>query len=59
MKKCGKFVKLIGFKFDAVEGIDIVVDKNVKDYIEAGTHAEERRDEDIIFIGIPCEYSLY
>ena len=59
MDKCGKFVKLIGLRFDALEGLDIVLDKNVKDYIEAGAHAERMCDENMIFIGIPCEYSLY
>lgn len=58
MGEIGKFVKLIGFKFDALEGIQIVVDSNVSDFEEAGRTAEKSCDDNMIFIGIPCEYSM-
>ena len=53
--KRGSFVKLIGLKFDPLEGLQIVTDSNVSNHKEAGEFAEKHNDENTIFIGIPCE----
>lgn len=58
MGEIGKFVKLIGFKFDALEGIQIIVDSNVQNFEEAGKKAQKSGDDNMIFVGIPCEYSM-
>ena len=52
----GKFVKIIGLKFDALEGLEIVEESNVKNHIDAGRFAEDHSDGNTIFIGIPCTY---
>ena len=54
----GEFVKVIGIKFDALDGLQIVTDFNQENFTEAGKIADEKRDRDTIFIGIPCTYSL-
>lgn len=50
-----EYVKIIGLKFDALEGIQIVVQSNVSNHKEAGEFAENHKDDGVIFIGIPCE----
>lgn len=57
MTKCGNFVKIIGLKFDVIEGLEIVVDKNAKNYEEAGAYADSCNDDNTIFIAIPCSYT--
>lgn len=54
----GKYIKIIGLKFDALEGIQITTDSNVKNHEEAGVFAEKHGDDNMIFIGIPCTYSM-
>lgn len=54
----GNFIKIIGLKFDVLEGIQIVNESNVKNHKEAGEFAEKHGDDDVIFIGIPCTYSM-
>lgn len=54
MTKCC-YIKIIGLKFDALEGLQIVVDSNVYNYKEAGEYAEKYNDGHTIFVGIPCE----
>lgn len=53
----GKYIKVIGFTFDGLEGLSIVADSNVKDYIEAGKYAEKNKEDNVIFVSIPCEYT--
>lgn len=53
----GKFVKVIGLKFDVLDGLQVVEDSNVKNHTEAGKFAEDHGDDNMIFIGIPCTYS--
>ena len=55
--KSGKYIKIIGLKFDALEGIQVVTDSNVINNKEAGKFAESHSDGHTIFIGIPCEYT--
>lgn len=54
----GEFVKVIGIKFDALDGLQIITDFNQENFKEAGKIADEKCDGDTIFIGIPCTYSL-
>ena len=54
----GEFVKVIGIKFDALDGLQIVTDFNQENFTEAGKIVDKKRDRDTIFIGIPCTYSL-
>lgn len=56
MKK-GSYVKIIGLKFDALEGLQIVADSNVGNHKEAGEYAEKHKGENTIFVGIPCEFT--
>ena len=53
----GRFIKIIGLKFDVLEGLQIINESNVKNHIEAGHFAEDHGDGNTIFIGIPCTYS--
>lgn len=53
----GDFIKIIGLKFDALEGLQIIEESNVKNYIAAGEFAEKHTDGNMIFIGVPCTYS--
>lgn len=55
--KSGKYIKIIGLKFDALEGIQVITDSNVSNHKEAGEFAECHGDDHTIFIGIPCEYT--
>ena len=48
------YIKIIGVKFDALEGLRVVVDHNRKNFIEAAEVAEGCNDKDMIFISIPC-----
>lgn len=50
-----EYVKIIGLKFDVLEGIQIVADSNVNNHKEAGEFAESHKDDGVIFISIPCE----
>lgn len=52
----GKFVKVIGVKFDALEGLQVVEESNVKNYDEAGKFADRHSDGYTIFISVPCTY---
>ena len=58
----GNFVKVIGIKFDALEGLRVIEESNQKNYEDAGKFAEGCaegcNDGDMIFICIPCTYSL-
>lgn len=53
----GNYVKIIGLKFDALDGLQIITDSNVKNHKEAGEYAEKHKDGHTIFVGIPCEYT--
>lgn len=54
----GKFVKVIGVKFDAFNGLRIVADYNRKDLVDAGFVANQIDDGDTIFVCIPCTYEI-
>ena len=54
----GYYVKVIGLKFDALEGLQIIKERNVKNHKEAGSFADDCLEDNAIFIGIPCTYSI-
>lgn len=54
----GNFVKVMGIKFDALEGLRVVEESNQKNYEEAGKFADCFADGDTIFICIPCTYNI-
>lgn len=53
---CGDYVKVIGVKFDVLEGLKVVTDYNRKNFMEAGEVADKENDGDTIFICVPCTY---
>lgn len=52
------FVKIIGLKFDALEGLNVVTDANRDNIIEAAKFAEKRDDNNTIWIVVPCSVSV-
>lgn len=48
------FVKIMGLKFDALEGLTIVKDANRKDIVEAAEFAQKHDDNNIVWIVVPC-----
>ena len=53
-----RYVKVIGLKFDVLEGLQVVSDNNRKTFQEAGVVADKKNDGDTIFICIPCTYKF-
>lgn len=53
-----KYVKIIGFKFDALEGIDIVQDANRQNIVEAANFAEKHDDHNTLWIVVPCSITM-
>lgn len=54
----GNYVKIVGVKFDILNGLSVIQDFNQKNFSEAGKMVDENIDEDIIYIGIPCSCIL-
>lgn len=52
------YVKIIGLKFDALEGIDIVQDANRQNIIEAANFAEKHDDHNTLWIVVPCSITM-
>lgn len=52
------YVKIIGLKFDALEGLTIVQDANRKDLLEAGEYAQERDDKETLWLIVPCKITM-
>lgn len=52
-----KYVKVIGVKFDVLEGLQVVADHNRKNFTEAGEIADKESDGNTIFVCIPCTYT--
>lgn len=48
------YVKIIGLKFDVLEGLSIVQDANRKDITEAAKFAQERDDKQTLWLVVPC-----
>ncbi len=54
----GSYVKIIGLKFDALEGLRIVTDANRRNIIEAAEFAQKHDDDNIIWLIVPCTLDL-
>lgn len=48
------YVKIIGLKFDALEGLTVVRDANRKDIITAAEYAQKYDDKETFWIVVPC-----
>lgn len=49
------YVKIIGVKFDALEGLTVVQDANRKDFITAAEFAQEQDDKETLWLIVPCK----
>ena len=49
-----EYVKIIGLKFDALEGLEVVQDANREDLVSAAEFAQEQDDKNTIWVAIPC-----
>lgn len=54
----GNYVKVIGIKFDVLNGLEVIHDFNQKNFSEAGKMVDEKADPDVIYIGVPCFYQM-
>ena len=54
----GDFVKVIGVKFDVLNGLEVIHDFNQNNFSEAGKIVDAKSDSDIIYIGVPCSCSM-
>lgn len=54
----GDFVKVIGVKFNVLNGLEVIHDFNQKNFSEAGKIVDAKPDSDTIYIGIPCSYLI-
>lgn len=54
----GNFIKIIGLKFDVLEGLSVVQDANRKSIADAAEFAQERDDNNTIWIVVPCNYCI-
>lgn len=52
------FVKIIGLKFDALEGLTVITDANRCNIIEAAEFAQKHDDNNTIWIVVPCSTSI-
>lgn len=52
------FVKIIGLKFDVLEGLTVTTDVNRGNIIEAAEFAQKCDDNNTIWIVVPCSVSV-
>lgn len=52
------FVKIMGLKFDVLEGLIVTTDANRGNIIEAAEFAQKRDDNNTIWIVVPCSVSV-
>lgn len=52
------YVKVIGLKFDAIEGIDVVQDANRQNITDAAKFAERHDDHNTLWLVVPCSYTM-
>lgn len=52
------FVKIMGLKFDVLEGLTITTDANRSNIMEAAEFAQKRDDNNTIWIVVPCSASV-
>lgn len=48
------FIRVVGLKLNAFNCVEIVIEKETKDFKEASKYADECEDKSVIFVGIPC-----
>ena len=48
------YVKTIGFKFDALEGLSIIKDANRKNIVETADFANKHDDNNTFWLVVPC-----
>lgn len=53
-----RFVKIIGLKFDALEGLTVTTEANRGNIIEVAEFAQKRDDNNTIWIVVPCSVSI-
>ena len=52
------FVKIMGLKFDVLEGLIVTTDANRGNIVEAAEFAQKRDDNNTIWIVLPCSVSV-
>lgn len=52
------FVKIMGLKFDVLEGLIVTTDANRSNIVEAAEFAQKRDDNNTIWVVIPCSISV-
>lgn len=52
------YVKIIGLKFDALEGLNVTMDINRSNIIEAAEFAQKHDDMQTLWIVVPCTVSI-
>lgn len=53
-----EFVKIMGLKFDVLEGLTVTTDANRGNIIEAAKFAQKRDDNNTIWIVVPCNIKI-
>lgn len=48
------YVKIIGLKFDALEGLTVTTDANRGNIIEAAEFAQNHDDHNTLWLVVPC-----
>lgn len=52
------YVKIMGLKFDALDGIDIVQEANRRNIVEAANFAEKYDDHNTLWLVVPCSIAI-
>lgn len=52
------YVKIMGLKFDALEGINIVQEANRRNIVEAANFAEKHDDHNTLWLVVPCGITM-
>lgn len=52
------YVKILGLKFDAIEGLDVVQDANRQNIIDAAEFAKKHDDHNTLWVVVPCSYAM-
>lgn len=52
------FVKIVGLKFDVLDGLIVTTDTNRGNIIEAAEFAQKHDDNNTIWIVVPCSISV-
>ena len=52
------YVKIMGLKFDPIEGLLVTQDANRENLVSAAEYAQERDDKNTIWVVVPCQCVL-